>query len=35
MEAAGNAAARCFGRVFGRQMVACGSLEELVAGAKA
>ncbi len=35
MEAAGNAAARCFGRVFGRQMVACGSLEELLAGAKA
>ena len=35
MEGAGNAAARCFGRVFGRQMVACGSLEELLAGAKA
>ncbi|MGA1983478.1 MAG: lipoyl(octanoyl) transferase [Acidobacteriaceae bacterium] len=30
MEAAGNAVARCFGRVFGRQMVACGSLEELL-----
>ena len=35
MEGAGNAAARCFGRVFGRQMVACGSVEELLAGAKA
>jgi lipoate-protein ligase B len=35
MEGAGNAAARCFGRVFARQMVACGSLEELLAGAKA
>ena len=30
MEAAGNATARNFGRVFGRQMVACGSLEELL-----
>jgi lipoyl(octanoyl) transferase len=35
MEGAGNAAARCFGRVFARQMLACGSLEELLAGAKA
>jgi lipoyl(octanoyl) transferase len=34
MERAANAAARCFGRVFGRQMVACASLEELLAGAK-
>ncbi len=30
MEAARNAVARQFGRVFGRQMVACGSVEELV-----
>ena len=30
MEAAGNAVARCFGRVFGRQMVAVGGLEELL-----
>mgnify|MGYP001361162717 CR=1 FL=1 len=30
MEAAGNAVARNFGRVFGRQMVACGGLEELL-----
>ena len=35
MERAANAAARCFGRVFGRQMVACASLEELLASAKA
>jgi lipoyl(octanoyl) transferase len=35
MEQAANAAARCFGRVFGRQMVACASVEELLAGAKA
>lgn len=34
MERAANAAARCFGRVFGRQMVACNSLEELLAGNK-
>jgi lipoyl(octanoyl) transferase len=34
MAAASNATARCFGRVFGRQMVACASLEELLAGAK-
>jgi lipoyl(octanoyl) transferase len=31
MEAAGNAVARNFGRVFGRQMVACASLEEFLA----
>jgi lipoyl(octanoyl) transferase len=31
MESAANAAARCFERVFERQMVACGSLEELLA----
>ena len=30
MERAADAAARQFGRVFGRQMVACGSLEELL-----
>jgi lipoyl(octanoyl) transferase len=35
LEGAANAAARCFGRVFERQMVACASLEELLAGAKA
>jgi lipoyl(octanoyl) transferase len=32
MEAAANAAARCFGRVFGRQMVACASLDALLRG---
>jgi lipoyl(octanoyl) transferase len=32
MERAANAAARCFGRVFERQMVACASLDELLAG---
>ena len=30
MEEAGNAAAKSFGRVFGRQVVACGSVEELL-----
>jgi lipoyl(octanoyl) transferase len=30
MEAAGDAVARSFGRVFGTQMVACGSVEELL-----
>jgi lipoyl(octanoyl) transferase len=33
MERAANAAARCFGRVFERQMVACASLDELLAKA--
>ena len=32
MEEAGNAVAKSFGRVFGRQVVACGSVEELVGG---
>jgi lipoyl(octanoyl) transferase len=32
MEEAGNAVAKSFGRVFGRQMVAAGSVEELVGG---
>jgi lipoyl(octanoyl) transferase len=30
MDAAADAAAKCFGRVFGRQMVACESVEELL-----
>lgn len=30
MDAAGDAAAKCFGRVFGRQMVACETVEELL-----
>ncbi|WP_184215858.1 lipoyl(octanoyl) transferase LipB [Granulicella aggregans] len=30
MEEAGNAVAKSFGRVFGRQVVACASVEELV-----
>jgi lipoyl(octanoyl) transferase len=30
MEAAGDVVARSFGRVFGTQMVACGSVEELL-----
>jgi lipoyl(octanoyl) transferase len=34
MERAANAAARNFGRVFGRQIVACESLDELLAGTK-
>jgi len=32
MEEAGDAVARSFGRVFGRQMLAVGSVEELLAG---
>src|ERR1700735_4012429 len=35
MERAGNAAARSFGRVFGRQMVWCDSLEQLLAPGRA
>jgi lipoyl(octanoyl) transferase len=35
MERAMNATARNFGRVFGRQMIACASLDELLAGTKA
>jgi lipoyl(octanoyl) transferase len=31
MERAANSAARNFGRIFGRQIVACGSLDELLA----
>ena len=30
MEEAGNAVAKSFGRVFGRQLLACGSVDELV-----
>jgi hypothetical protein len=30
MEEAENAVAKSFGRVFGRQVVACGSVDELV-----
>jgi lipoyl(octanoyl) transferase len=32
MEEAESAVAKSFGRVFGRQVVACGSVEELVGG---